>query len=452
MRITKYVLPILLPLAISVFAQNISITVTNNNIALVKEERMISLNKGRSSVNVTDVPELIDPTSVHIKSAKNSFEVLEQNFEYDLLDANKILNKSLEKEIIITHPNGGTVKGKLLFSDGNTVVLETPENELRIIPRNPEQQIIIGDFDRKSTGLITRPTLLWLLESNKSGNAVSEISYLTNGLTWHAEYVAVLNERDTKMELSSWVSLENRCGKTFADAKLKLIAGDINLVQDMRPAPRGYMMDAVETFAAKAQFEQKDFFEYHLYTLERKTTLKNNQTKQIQLFPTTETKVNKIFNYDSRKDAQKVAVIVETKNSKSDGLGIPLPKGKIRIYKKDGSELEFIGEDRIDHTAENEKVKIEIGKAFDIEAERKILERKRLGNNSERLVIEVELRNHKKENIEVRVTEPVMTYRNFEIIKSNFNPVEKDASKIEFIIPVKAGGTSTLNYEILYTW
>jgi hypothetical protein len=450
MRIIFTVILINLLAINSLIGQSLSITVTNNNLALVNETRSIEVKEGTNIKKISNLPQLLDPTSVHITTKKAAFEVIEQNFEYDLLNANKILNKSINQMIRISHPNGGTIRGTLLSSDGSNIVLETEEKELRIIPRNQEQQIILEDFNKTSSGLITQPTLVWLLHADKTSQTNAEVSYLTAGLTWHTEYVALLNENDSEADITAWVSLDNTCGKSFENSRLKLMAGDIHLITDRRPVqPRKMYLEAT---AAKATFEEKEFFEYHLYSLDRPTTIKNNQTKQIQLFPSTKAKVSKIFQYNYREDVKKVSVIISTENSKANGLGMPLPTGKVRIYKKDGSDLEFIGEDRIDHTARDERIKIEIGKAFDVIAERKIAERKKTGKQSEKFHITIEIRNHKKENISVQVIEPVFGYRNYEILKSNFNPVKKDAKAIEFLIPVKANSASTLNYELLYTW
>ena len=432
-----------------IIAQDVSITVTNQNLALVREERTLSLDKGNSVIELTDVPGLIDATSVHIKGLDNKFSVLEQNFEYDLLDANKVLNKSLGKNVMITHPEGGTVKGELLFSDGSNAILQTAEGELRIVPRNNEQQIILEEYDPAKSGLIIKPTLVWLLNSDKKTKVNTEISYLTQGLNWHAEYVAILNKDESKLDLSSWVSLDNKSGKTYENTRLKLMAGDLNLISQFDGRRGGY----VDTYMAKAegsQFTEKEFFEYHLYTLERRTTIKNNQTKQVQLFVPTTADCQKIYSYNYQNDPQKVRVLVRFKNEKSNGLGIPLPKGKVRIFKKDENDMEFIGEDLIDHTPKDENLKVEIGKAFDIRAERKVVEKNRISKNSEKQKVEIVLKNHKNEEIDVLVTEPVGGYRTWEILKSSHKVKSKDATKAEFIVPVKANGESTFEYEVMF--
>jgi len=432
------------------FTQSLSVTVTNNNLALVKEIRTLPLQKGKNLYPITDLPELLDPTSVHIYSKAGEYTVLEQNFEYDLLNADKILDKAIDRIINILTPGGSAVRGKLLSADDRNMVVETQNKELRIIPRSTEQQIYLEEFDQQSYGLITRPTLVWLIDSPKESKPEVEISYLTNGMDWHAEYIARLNEKDTAIDLNAWVSLVNSSGKTYTDARLKLLAGDLHLAEERgRPGPRGQYMEAM---AMKAQFEEKEFFEYHIYTLDKKTTIKNNQTKQIQLLPTASVAVNKIFNYNYQKDASKVAVLISTRNSKEQGLGTPLPKGKVRMYKQDGPDLEFIGEDWIDHTPKDEKIEIEIGQAFDIKAERSVLEQRNISTNSERQKIQIELRNHKDQNIEIQITEPIYWYRSYEVLSSSYPVKAKDARKIEFTVPVKANDTSTLTFEILYTW
>jgi hypothetical protein len=436
-------------LAPGLFAQSVSLTVTNNNLALIKESRTLSLQKGKNLQQITDLPELLDPTSVHIYSKTGTFTVLEQNFEYDLLNADKILAKAIDCIISVITPAGSSQRGTLLSADGNNLVLETKDKELRIIPRSPEQQIILEEFNQQTQGLITRPTLVWLIDSQQESKPEVEISYLTNGLNWHAEYVANLNEKDTALDLNSWVSLTNTSGKTYSEARLKLMAGDLHLAEEQGPGGQKMYMEAM---MSKAQFEEKQFFEYHLYTLDKKTTIKNNQTKQIQLLPTAHAQVSKIFSYNYQKNASKVAVLLTTRNAKDQGLGIPLPRGKVRVYKQDGPDLEFIGEDWIDHTPKDEKIEIEIGQAFDISAERTILDQQKISENSERQKVQIELRNHKDQNIEIQVTEPIYWYRAYELLTANYPVKSKDARKIEFTIPVKANSNSTLIYEIQYNW
>lgn len=433
-------------------AQDISITVTNQNLALVKEQRVLDLNEGLQNFSLDGVPGYIDPTSVHIKSADGSFEVWEQNFEYDLLNAGKILAKSVNSTITIIHPELGSVTGTLLFSDNQNAVLTTGNGELRIIPRSDEQQVIIENFDQQNNELVTKPTLVWYVNASKPGRKEAELSYLTRGISWNAEYVAVLNDNETGIDLSAWVSLDNKSGKTYRDARLKLMAGDLNLVQQNQFRGRQVYETMAMDVAAKAGFSEKEFFEYHLYTLERRTTIKDNQTKQVQLFEPAEVKVEKSFYYNPNSDPEKVSIIINFENSPKAGLGIPLPKGKVRIFKKDGKEMEFIGENLIDHTPKDEKVKIETGKAFDVRVERSMDERRKLGPRSEKVKTTVLIKNHKKENIEVLVEEPTISYREWRLVSSNFEPVEKKAGSVIFKVPVKAQEETQLEMEIQYNW
>jgi hypothetical protein len=243
--------------------------------------------------------------------------------------------------------------------------------------------------------------------------------------------------------------VENTSGKSFTDTRLKLIAGDLNLVEEIRPmlARSAGLDDMYEK-----GFSEKEFFEYHLYTLDRKTDLKDNQTKQIQLFSPAQVAVEKSYNYNYYEDEKKVRVLLGIMNSQENGLGIPLPKGKVRMYKEDGEDLEFIGEDRIDHTSRNEQINLELGKAFDITAERAVLKQSRISKRSEQLTVSVELNNHKNEDIVVVVTEPVPSGRSYRLIKSDITPFEQVARKINFKVPVPAGRSTTLTFEVLYSW
>ena len=274
-----------------------------------------------------------------------------------------------------------------------------------LLPRIPEN-------------LIPNPTLVWILDNKLSKPQKVEASYLTSGINWKADYVAVLNRSDTMTDLTGWVTIDNRSGATYQNALLKLVAGDIHRVQpEMKDYARGKLA-AEKAAPAAPQFKEESFFEYHLYTLDRKTTVKDNQTKQMALLDANQVPVKKLFvfpgyphyyyyRYDQKSDKQKIGVFLEIENSKKNHLGMPLPKGSIRVYKedRDGSQ-QFIGEDKIDHTPKDEKFKIKIGEAFDVIGERVQTDYKRLGDNLFEVAFEVNLRNHKKEDIKVLVENP----------------------------------------------
>ena len=296
--------------------------------------------------------------------------------------------------------------------------------------------------------MITRPTLVWMLNNGGPKKHKTELSYLTEGVDWHAEYVAVVDRDDKNLELGGWVSLVNRSGATYKDARLKLVAGDVNIVEARRrPEARG-ALKAMAAVEAVPQFEEKAFFEYHLYTLQRKTTLKNNQTKQISLFPSAEVKAKKLYIYDSARYEKKVRVNLEFKNREQDGLGLPLPEGKIRVYKQDVDEaLEFVGEDLIDHTPADEKVRIFLGNAFDLVGERVQKSSKKISSRSREEEYEISLRNHKEEDVGIVVVEHF--YGDWEITQRSHSYTKKDARTAEFAVPIPAKGEVKLNYTVL---
>jgi hypothetical protein len=326
-------------------------------------------------------------------------------------------------------------------------VVQTKE-KIRIIPWDNKMSIMVEELPE---GLIARPTLVWELSGVTEGKKTIEISYLTQGMSWHAEYVAVLNAKGTQFNLEPWVSINNQCGTTFKDARLKLVAGDIHRAPE--PTILGAKMARRElAVAAEPAFEERAFFEYHIYDLERPTTIKNRQIKQIALFPSTDVVCEKNFYYNARKDVKRVEVRLAFTNKPENGLGKPLPAGIFRIYQKDADSLEFIGEDRIDHTPRNEVAKLSVGKAFDLLGERKVVSRQKVSERSERQSVEIELRNNKQNEDVVIIVEEMLQNPDWEIEKNNFEYIKKDAQRLEFKIPVKAGKTETLRYTVLYQW
>ncbi len=433
-------------------AQDVSLTVYNQNLALVREVREMSIASGVSTVAFTDVAARIDPTSVHFKSlsAPEKLTLMEQNFEYDLVSARKILEKYVDEEIRLVMEKGEVFEGKLLSASDSDIVIQNDEGRIKVIQGEGVQHF---DFPKLPEGLITRPTLVWMVQNQGPGRQKAEVSYLTNGVNWHAEYVAVVDEEDKNLDLGGWVSIENRSGATYGNAKLKLVAGDVHRVKPKRR--RAGEDDAVApqilAKAAAPQFEEKAFFEYHLYTLQRRTTLKDNQTKQISLFPPAETKTEKIFIHDGSRYGKKVRVHLEFKNSEKDGLGIPLPQGKIRVYKEDVDHaLEFVGEDLIDHTPVDEKVRIFLGNAFDLVGERVQKSSKKISDRVYEREIEVSLRNRKEEDVEIVVVEHF--YGDWKISNNSHSFVKKDAWTAEFPIAVPARGEVTLSYTATIQW
>ncbi len=400
--------------------EGIALTVYNQNIALVKEVRALDLEEGTSSIRYTDVASKIDATSVHIESLTRpeGFTVLEQNFEYDLVSTDRLLQKYLDRKISLLTEEGNLYEGILLSFDGKGIVLsEDPSSgPLFAVERDKVQEI---QFPKLPEGLITKPTLVWLLSVTKPGRHLTKLTYLTDGVNWKADYVMVVAEDDKAIDLTGWVTIENRSGATYRDAKLKLIAGEIHRVKPPVP-PRLERVMALGVRPMEPQFVEKPFFEYHMYTLERRTTVKENETKQIQLLQAEDVPAKKVFTYNGARDDKKVRVNMEFENRKENNLGVPLPKGKFRVYKADvDKSLEFLGEDEIEHTPRNEKVRIFIGFAFDIVGERKQTKTERKGRYVQELSFEIKLRNHKETTVEVVVEENMPRWVDWEIIEKS---------------------------------
>ena len=431
-------------LASMALADDVAITVYNQNLALVKEGRTLDFQKGVNKMNLTDVAAFIDPTSVHfkLKSGGDNIQLLEQNYQYDLVSSEKILQKYLGNDIDVIMKNGDVLTGKYLSSSSDYLVLQLPDGAIRLIN---DKELLSVTAPKLPEGLIVVPTLEWLLSSDVSGKRDVEVSYLTSNINWHAEYIALLDAADTKLQLSGWVSLDNKSGKTYRDAKLKLVAGDINRVQPPQPMyAKGARLDMA---TASAGFEEKTFFEYHMYTLGRPSTIANNETKQVSLFEPANTPIKKLYRYTVADGSKDVNVVVSFKNAEANGMGMPLPAGKIRLTKldTDGSE-EFLGEDQIDHTPKDEVVEIKVGNAFDVVGETNTIDSKRISDRVSELTIEVKLRNHKKEDLTVSALYNI--WGDWQVLESNFTYVKKNARQIEFTVPVAKDGESVLRFRV----
>jgi len=459
-HIAKVLFLILFILTISSFSQNpdqksIAVTVYNANLGVVKDLREMDIKSGTSKIFLTDVAQFIDPTSVHIKI---NGDVIEQNYQYDLVSLDKILQKYIDKEIQLIGEKNEFIEGKLLSSFAGQIVIEKKEGGLVMIPNTTKYRFSVGSLPE---GLITKPTLVWMVNSKSSGKQNVEISYQTSGMNWHAEYVAVLNQNDTKLDLNSWVSVENNSGATYKNAVLKLVAGDVNLITPGRNQVYGYTEEMrMDKGVAPQQFQEKEFFEYHIYNLQRPATLAQNETKQISLFEAANVKATKKFYYRSggyqsyyygnSTNTKKVAVIVEFENMEEYNLGVPMPKGKVRVYKSDGETIEFIGEDMIDHTPNKEKVKLRIGDAFDIVAEEVQTENKKITDRVYEQAYEIKFKNRKKEDIVVEVERNLGLY--WEVLSSSIDYEKKDSQNIIFKVPVKVDSETVLKFKVRYTY
>jgi hypothetical protein len=443
---------------------------------VVKESRKIKLDAGQNTLRFTDVAQFIDPTTVSFTDLTNpgGTAVLEQNFQFDLVSPEKLLEKFLDREISVILTRGDqaeTVSGRLLSSAQGQLVMQTPEG-VRVISGHG-QQVKLGELPG---GLITRPTLVWKVRSDAAGEHNVQTTYQTNGLTWRSDYNLVLSAEENKADLGAWVTLMNLCGAGFKDARLKLIAGDVQRIQAQPQysfaKARGMAMEA----AAADGFQEKAFFEYHLYTLPRRTDVLANTTQQIVLFPTARNvNVEKLLVYYGVPEAAhwgfvaqpmqdrtlgtqsnpKVDVYIRFKNDKASNLGMPLPKGKVRVYKKDDADgtLEFIGEDLIDHTPKDEKVLVKLGQSFDVVGERTQTDfTMDTGRKTMTDSYRIKLRNHKKDAVKVIIKENLFRWTTWEITKSSDDYEKVDARTIHFEVTVPPNGEKSVTYTVRYTW
>ena len=424
--------------------KSLNVTIYNNDLGVVRDIRNINVISGISDIKITGVAENIDPTSVHIKLDGN---VLEQNYQYDLVSFSKILNKYIDKEIMLIGDK--VISGTLLSSSGSQIVIKKSDGGLTMLNDIKNYQISVGELPE---GLITKPTLIWTVQSKKSGKQDVELSYQTTGLGWHAEYVAVLNEKDTKMGLNSWVSISNNSGATYKNANLKLVAGDVNIVPKPMVRTKAYYDEMTSAGEPESPLEEKSFFEYHIYQLQRPSTIANNEIKQISLFEASNVEVQKKYIYSGSSyysDANKVNVVVEFENNKNNNLGIPMPKGKIRLYKSDGNSIEFIGEDLINHTPKDEKVKLNIGNAFDIVVEDIVEDSKKIADKVNEESYKITIKNRKEEDVTVEVHRYLGL--NWEILSSSLKYDKKDAYTVIFKVPVKKNEEKELKFKVRYS-
>jgi hypothetical protein len=437
----------------------LALTIYNANIGLVKDSRAINLGKGAGEVKFVDVASKIIPTSVHIRSLTDpgSLTVLEQNYEYDLLSPSSLLDKYVGNEVKLVTKNQYTdkeeiVSATLLSNNGGPVFRIGDE-----ITFGYPGRII---FPKVPESLISKPTLVWLIRNDLETPQRVEASYLTSGINWRSDYIVTMNDKDDRADMAGWVTIDNKSGATYRNAKLKLVAGDVNRVRDemadKRMVRKGEALTLAE--APAPQFKEDSFFEYHIYTLQRPATVKENQTKQISLFQADAIPVKKEFLFRGASyyymsqhgeitAKQKVGVFVEIENRKENNLGMPLPKGTVRVYKQDKEGgLQFVGEDSIDHTPEKERVVIKLGEAFDLVGGRKMTDWKKLSSSRFEAAYEISLRNHKKEDVVVKVVEPIPG--DWTMVESSSSHRKTGAFAAEFQIPVPKDSEAKLVYRV----
>jgi hypothetical protein len=442
--------------------QSVNITVYNSNLGLVRETRRLTLPAGRVALRFADVTAQIRPETVHLASllSPTALRILEQNYQYDLLNPGKLMDKFVGKEITLVlrrYQNNSEifepVQATLLSNNAGQVW--RINGQIVINPTN----IVEMRFPDVPKNLVATPTLVWDVENREAGTQTIEASYLTNGMNWKADYVLVVNADDTKGDLQGWVTLMNSSGATFEDARLQLVAGDVNRVSEGRNYALAGAM-AKREMSDEAQFQEQGFFEYHMYTLQRPTTIRDNETKQVSLLEAAGFDVKKEFvingqryyytsyNNPGAPIKEKVGVFVQFRNAQTNKLGMPLPAGTIRLYKKDSSgNQQFIGEDKIDHTPKDEDVRVKVGDAFDIVSERKQIDYKVLSSGHlYEFAYEIKIRNHKDTPVTVVVNEPIGG--DWEMISSSYKAEKTAAFAAQFNVPVPKDGEATLTYRV----
>jgi hypothetical protein len=443
---------------------DLAVTVYNSNIALVRDVRQIHLPSGLFPLHFEDVAASINPATVHFRSLVDpaKLNVIEQNYEFDLLDPQKLLQKYVGKEVTLVRAekDGGSTRwvetkavllannGGPVWKIGNEIVTGMAVDSYRF-PDLPEN-------------LYSRPTLVWMLENRGADSQRVEASYLTSNMNWSADYVLTVGRDEKTADLDGWVTLVNNSGVTYSNAKLQLVAGQLNRVEP--PVPPRAMAGAVMMKSdAAQQFGQEAFSEYHLYTLGRRTSIQNNESKQISLLSGSGVPVEKYLLVEGQQYwfrnpqgignpiSQPVKVLYRFKNDEKSSLGMPLPAGTVRVYQADSKGgIQFVGEDRIDHTPKDETLKIHVGNAFDVVCERKETDYKKIASNVIELEYQITLRNHKDSAVTVEVREPIGG--DWEVLNSNLKWTKLDATTLGFSIPVEKDGTATLDYRVRVKW
>lgn len=428
---------------------SVFVTIYNDNLGVVREIRTFEIPRGISDLQVTNVASMINPATVKISF---NGSVLEQNYQYDLVSAEKILQRFIDREVQFIDDKGSIIRGTLLSTQGGSAVIRSATGGLMMLPGLSKYQITV---DELPGGLITRPTLLWKVQSDRAGSQNVEMTYQTGGMSWQAEYVAVLKDNDTKLDLNAWVNLTNNSGATFRNANLKLVAGSVNRVG---PPLRNNVYEegfvAMASKTADSQFQSGGLFEYHMYTLQRPTDLQQNESKQIALFDAAGIPVVKRYRYlgEGRRaqgESEPISVQVEFKNTAVNKLGIPMPMGIVRVNQSSRGSVEFVGEDRINHTPRDEKITLTLGQAFDILGETTMTDQRRITDRVTEMSYKVVLKNRKDTAVTIEVERTLSG--NWEVLRNSREYRKINANKIAFDVPVPTNSEVEVTYTVRIT-
>jgi hypothetical protein len=444
---------------------DLNVTVYNSNIALIRDVRQLTLSTGTFRLKFEDIAATVNPATVHFRSLTDpdKLGVIEQNYEYDLLEPARLLHKYISKEVTLVRPvqeNNTTVRQTLkatLLADNNGPVWKIGDD---IVTGTYYESI---RFPEVPGNLYDRPTLLMLLDNSGARKQQIEASYLASNLSWNSDYVLTVARDDKSADLDGWITLANNSGTAFHNARLQLVAGDLNRLPQSNLVARDEAVGMMRKAAAAPQFQQENFSEYHLYSLGRRTSVEDKETKQISLLQGSGVPVEKIFvvngqnfyyhNYQNPGSPLKDPILVfyKFKNEEKAGLGMPLPAGNLRVYQKDskGGVL-FIGEDRIEHTPKDEMITVHIGNAFDVVSERKQTDYKKIADRVYEMEFEITLRNHKDTPIVVEANEPIGG--SWEMLSSTYKFTKTSAWAAQFHVPVDKNATAVLKYRVRVTW
>lgn len=446
---------------------SVALAIYNQGTALVRDRRTFTLGAGVVPLNFTDVAASIDATSVGFKSLTDpATTVLEQSYSYDLVNSTALLARYIDQTIRMTTTDGTVFEGQLLSGVGGSVILRLESGQIVTTTAANIRDI---QFPELPDGLITRPTLRWLLNVPTGGEHQVELTYLTGGINWSADYVVLLGQG--MLDLNGWVTVTNGSGTTYHDALLKLIAGDVNRLPDaqVRREMEVYAVAAMD--AAAPQVEQRDFFEYKLYEIARPVTLGNNETKQIEFVRGVNVPATTYYVYNANPyfygyyspisdqyygvtDIKDVQSYLEFNTGEENGLGADLPAGRVRVYQQDvdGSAL-LIGENAVDHTPKGESVSFFLGNAFDLVGERTQTDFRMVATNVVQETYTITLRNRKaNEAVEIRVPEVMQRWSNWEILNASHEYTKTNSHTAEFRVNVPAGGEVTITYTVQYSW
>lgn len=436
--------------------EGVSLTIYNDDFAVVRDLRTIHFDKGRNRISFTGVAAAIDPTTVNFRclSSPAAVSVLEQNYEYDLVSTDSLLKRYIDRAVTVRLKGSGAdtgrqVSGQLLAALGGDLIVRSQDGEIEIMDRAAVEDILLKELPGD---LVTRPTLVWLADAVQQAEHLCQVAYTTGRIGWKADYLAVLGADEANLDFSGWVTIDNKSGATYKDAFIKLIAGDVRRIIT-EPQPR-YQREAAAIGGVMEGFEEKPFMEYHLYTLRRKSDINNNQVKQIEFIsPATAVPVKKLYIYERSGQAGKIQIKLEFENAEQNGLGIALPKGRVRVFKRDPADgmLEFVGEDEIDHTARKEKLRLYIGNAFDIVAEYTLIDSKH-DRRLQRETHKIELRNRKTEAVTVFVDEKFPSWVNWTISESTHKYEKRDAHTARFEVKIAADSVATVQYTATQSW